>query len=563
MLNRIISRIGRLFVIDYRYDNVIDQRRAQTLLFVGYLLASATFITIFSLVPFANLASRNAVIGLSATFILPVVAVLIYMLLQRGRLRLASWIIVILLGFITSFPLLVQPFSANVISTVVPVVLAGLLLSRSEIIFVSLIQILIIIQSGLTALADPETMLNITPLLIQSVSTHIVIAIILIIFSTNLQSLINFSVEEARRLRTVNQSASQLLSTTNTHYENEFILLGSMLNLIRDELGYAFAQVFMANDSERINRRITFTFGQESPVEDRLPDLGDASAIFEAANTRQPVQLDLSSGDFRRRHFVVGTLSGIAVPITSGNILLGVLDVQLTRLQRLNTQEVETLMTLASQFGALLSQWRLMQDFANDIQEQQEIIVQQRDRLREYDDRQFGRQREAWQDYLDGRRNDVLGYNWRPNQSNFTYVQNVPESIQQTMQSGSLQLIKEGDDQYVGIPIILRGQVLGAISFKIPEGRGISIRQRELLENVIQRFSLALENRRLFEQSASQAQRESTANEVGNTLLGSTDIETVLQLAAENFNQALGAVQTRIYVNPDDTLSKSQQGESR
>ena len=41
------------------------------------------------------------------------------------------------------------------------------------------------------------------------------------------------------------------------------------------------------------------------------------------------------------------------------------------------------------------------------------------------------------------------------------------------------------------------------------------------------------------------------ANEVGNLLLTSTDINTVLQLAAENFNQALGAIQTQIRLKPD------------
>jgi hypothetical protein len=60
-----------------------------------------------------------------------------------------------------------------------------------------------------------------------------------------------------------------------------------------------------------------------------------------------------------------------------------------------------------------------------------------------------------------------------------------------------------------------------------------------------------LENKRLFEQSRAQALRESKANQVGNLLLSSTDIETVLNLAAQNFNEALGAVQTKIHLQPE------------
>jgi GAF domain-containing protein len=128
----------------------------------------------------------------------------------------------------------------------------------------------------------------------------------------------------------------------------------------------------------------------------------------------------------------------------------------------------------------------------------------------------------------------------------------MPESIQSALETGDISIEEDADDQLVRVPITLRGQTLGAMAFRVPKGnQTIGLRQKELMNSVVQRLGLALENKRLFEQSQSQAQRERKANEVGSTLLSTTDIEAVLQLAADNFNEALGAVQTRIYLQPE------------
>lgn len=57
-----------------------------------------------------------------------------------------------------------------------------------------------------------------------------------------------------------------------------------------------------------------------------------------------------------------------------------------------------------------------------------------------------------------------------------------------------------------------------------------------------ERLALALENTRLFEQSQSQALRERKASEVSTALIGATDVRVVLNMAAEQFKDALGAM---------------------
>ncbi len=55
----------------------------------------------------------------------------------------------------------------------------------------------------------------------------------------------------------------------------------------------------------------------------------------------------------------------------------------------------------------------------------------------------------------------------------------------------------------------------------------------------------------LFEQTQAQAFRERKATEVANMLIGATDVRSVLERAAETFNEALGAVSTRITLQPN------------
>jgi GAF domain-containing protein len=100
------------------------------------------------------------------------------------------------------------------------------------------------------------------------------------------------------------------------------------------------------------------------------------------------------------------------------------------------------------------------------------------------------------------------------------------------------------------VPITLRDQVLGALTFAIPADRSISERQVDMLRTVANRLAVALESNRLLEQTQAQAQRERKANEIGSVLLSETDLEAVVSLAAENFNEALGAIHTRVYLEP-------------
>jgi GAF domain-containing protein len=130
------------------------------------------------------------------------------------------------------------------------------------------------------------------------------------------------------------------------------------------------------------------------------------------------------------------------------------------------------------------------------------------------------------------------------------------------LRDGAAHVEIQGDEQIVSLPILFRGETLGAISFAVPAERPVSERSLEMAQIVVNRLSLALENTRLFEQSQMQALRERKASDVAQQLISANDVRSVLNLAAESFNQALGAVRTRVYLQPDRMMEPGAQPQS-
>jgi GAF domain-containing protein len=88
------------------------------------------------------------------------------------------------------------------------------------------------------------------------------------------------------------------------------------------------------------------------------------------------------------------------------------------------------------------------------------------------------------------------------------------------------------------------------MAFAVPKEQAVGERQLEMAQDISSRLALALETRQLFERTEAQALRERKASETASLLISATDVRAVLNLAAESFNQALGAVRTHIYVHP-------------
>ncbi|HET7089299.1 MAG TPA: GAF domain-containing protein, partial [Anaerolineae bacterium] len=91
-------------------------------------------------------------------------------------------------------------------------------------------------------------------------------------------------------------------------------------------------------------------------------------------------------------------------------------------------------------------------------------------------------------------------------------------------------------------PIVLRGEVIGALQVgEADRPRVWSAEDLSFLQAVADQVALAVENARLIEQAQERAAREGQLNEIARKIRGVTDIDSILQIAAEELNRTFGA----------------------
>jgi hypothetical protein len=73
------------------------------------------------------------------------------------------------------------------------------------------------------------------------------------------------------------------------------------------------------------------------------------------------------------------------------------------------------------------------------------------------------------------------------------------------------------------------------------DGMRLTPEDLELVSDVSERFGLALESTRLYEESLRVAQRESVLNEIGTRLQATRSVDSLLSEAARGLQTSLGA----------------------
>ena len=164
-----------------------------------------------------------------------------------------------------------------------------------------------------------------------------------------------------------------------------------------------------------------------------------------------------------------------------------------------------------------------------------------------------------WTSYLRGRDQLAFGFNMAGRNVELTRASDLPEHLKAAMQRGEVVVNSGEREQVINVPIKRHDDVLGAMSFSLPADQVLNDRQIALASAVANRLAVALENARLVEQSQAQAARERKVGEISGQLLGHQEVRVLLDTAAQSFNDALGAIYTRIYLEPETLLTGSEE----
>lgn len=476
----------------------------------------------------------------------PFGAVLIYVLVQSGRLRLASWLLffVFIIAATSSMGDVLNVSAVIVLA--LPISVVGSMLPWREALLAYIVLVGLVLSVGFsqlqitspTTLTYADTALSDIALVVPTITVALALLLLLKEYSRNLVTRL---LRDNELMRATNRMAAGLIG------KDEYPAALTVLTFLRDEMRYSYVALYLSDESGKLNRRLWFGMGiRPSLNEQRDVALSDSNALNDALDGTDIVRVQATDNQMRIEHLREASIGGLAVPVFIGDRTIGVLDVQYDWQRPDDENARAVLFASAAALAASIVHSRRLQSLREEVNVQQQVEENLRERLRRYGEG-------LPTDSPRGNRDEDMryfGYDANLEETgNFVPVTDLPDELREGFARNVPQITEDNDRQVLHIPIILRGEPLGAMAFTLPRGQIVTQRQLEMAQIVSNRLALALENKRLYEQAQSLARREQQANEAARLLASATDVDTVLKVAVENFNRALGAVGTRITLN--------------
>lgn len=558
-----IELLRWLFQVRYPYPSEIERERASILLTLSLLFGGLWLLSvIFLILPQLFSPDTNPLLN-TVYIILLLPFGLIVALIQVGRLRTAITLFILLALSPIPVVLTVLDYPLNLAMLLTPLLMGMLLLNRGA--QLALVALIVAVFAARLALQSAYTRtVRFTPS--NNVITDLIIfgsilglAVVSMLLIANITE--RFSRRTANARAFLSGVGSFRGSVSGIH-DDERIFVRA-LELVQRTLGYTLASAYRLNESGSFTRLRLGGIGQDIVRTDiRLSE--DMSGVGEAARRLDTIIVSNLESSTRSAHILAPARWSMSIPIVREGVLLGVLDVQTAQPNGFSEDERDGFHILAEQIAGALLDAREIQEFRRISREQDEQLERYREQLGQVEQRSRQALASAWDRYVQVRTSvgeiGSFGFDLQraPSGSAITPASDLPPDIREALSSGDIHIGRNERGQIVHAPVIFRGEVLGAMTFQIPQGRVLSERQIDMLRAITSRLGVALENNRLFEQSQALAQRERRASEIGSLLISATDIESVLNLAARSFNEALGAISTRVIVeNPDPNPSSA------
>ncbi len=176
------------------------------------------------------------------------------------------------------------------------------------------------------------------------------------------------TIQSARLLRRIRTRAQEMetvaaIGTATATILNPQDLLQTVVDLVKANFGLYHAHIYLLTESgdALILSAGAGEMGRRMTIEGRtIPLAQEHSLVARAARTRQPVVVNdvLQDSGFLPNPYLPDTRAEMAVPILSGDRVLGVLDVQADKVNRFTSEDINIETVLANQVGGALQNAR-------------------------------------------------------------------------------------------------------------------------------------------------------------------------------------------------------------
>ncbi len=321
-------------------------------------------------------------------------------------------------------------------------------------------------------------------------------------------------------------------------------LISEVVGLILDEFELYYVGLFLTDEAGEwaVLRAGTGEAGRAMLARGHRIQVGEGMIGWSVANARPRVALEVGRDAVRLPTAELPeTRSEAAIPLRSRGQVLGALTVQSDQPGAFDEDTITVLQTMADQVAVALDNARL---FA----ESQEVLEAER--------RAYGEiSRQAWSNMVAARTD--WGYRYT-SRGVFASSGDWPPEMTQALQAG--ETVRDGDENGMSVivPVRVRDQVVGALTFRKSDRGAIWTESEvELLETLTDRLGQALESARLYQDTQKRAAREQLISETTARLRESLDLDVVLRTAAREMRQILDLAEAEVRIGTAETVDQT------
>ncbi|MEP7290164.1 MAG: GAF domain-containing protein [Chloroflexota bacterium] len=269
--------------------------------------------------------------------------------------------------------------------------------------------------------------------------------------------------------------------------------------------------------------------------------VGSRSVVGTVTQMGQPVIARAGAADSLHRHneFLPDTLVEAGFPLKIGDSVIGVLDLQSRLSDAFAEEDVPIFQSLADSVAVAIDNARLFEQTEQRLQENQGLVEQMRAAMSEVERLNRSLTQSVWTQYL-GNKGEQLSVDVDFSTHIVGRSGGSTPTLSAAMETNQLVQKPSRDGVIVSMPLRVRGLVVGAMEFEL-QGEALAPEDASLVQAVAERFGLAVESTRLYEESRRVAQRETMLNEIGSRLQRTNSINAVLTEAARGLQTTLGA----------------------
>ena len=319
------------------------------------------------------------------------------------------------------------------------------------------------------------------------------------------------------------------VSHSITSIRNLHELLPHVATVISDYYGFYHVGIFLVDEANEY-AFLTATNskgGQRMLERQHRLKVGEQGIVGSVTGTGEPrIALDVGAdATYFNNLDLPETHSEMALPLRSGDKIIGALDVQSKESGAFTDEDVQTLSLLADQVSLAIENARLFEDSTKSLSELQMVLRQST--------------RDAWKNIT--RQKDLLGYRY-----NTIGASPLKEPVKLTDSGKGKGKAREKEAGRIVVPIELRGEVIGNLVVQSPTKDEWNEDEQDLIKAVAERVALSAENARLFEETTLRAERERLVSEITGKIRSNNDPQTMIETAVNELKNVLGASRVEI-----------------